>query len=362
MIIDQSFTITWLGKKYAASDLLKAEHLAHAALLFCREWLLGQKVFTLSTSGSTGAPKNIEIHRSQMRASALATIKALGLVPHTKALVCINTDFIGGKMMLVRGMIGSWDMVLINPSSTPFEQFNDEDQFDFTALVPLQLHAIINKTPEKIHILNQMKSIIVGGGAVNKNLQNQLQKLKPSIYSTYGMTETVSHIALKCLNSEVETPYFKILDGVEISQDTRGCLVIRAEKISNNELITNDLVEIYSEKEFKWIGRIDHVINTGGVKVPLEQLEEKIAIFLKSRKLSIDFAVSYLSDSVLGQRIILVIEKKIDNNQQELLLKGLKKELGRYECPKEIRCVKKIPETNSGKIDRLQLAKTIKSS
>ncbi|MGB0523698.1 MAG: AMP-binding protein [Flammeovirgaceae bacterium] len=346
------FSVSIAGVTYTRDAILKAKQLPHSALRFCRDWFLGKEQFVQQTSGSTGTPKLIHIDRQQMQASAVATIKTLKLREGIKALVCINTNYIGGKMMLVRGMIGNWQLTLVEPTSNPFQSLESSKSFDFTALVPLQLHAIMEQ--QQTSKLNGMKAIIVGGAPVSQQLQKRIQKVTVPIYSTYGMTETVSHIALKCLNGVNKTSNYHVLQGVEIGQDARGCLTIQGAMTGGRRLITNDLVEMYSPSEFKWLGRFDHVINSGGIKIPLEQLEIKIANLLTTLGVKSAFAVVPLPDERLGQRITLVFEEGQSNNP-EIITAELKDKLAKYECPKAVIMIKKIPETKSGKIDRQQL-------
>ncbi len=169
-------------------------------LQFCKDWLLGKETFRILTSGSTGAPKPIEISRKQMLASAKATAKALDLQAGDTALVCLNTNYIAGKMMLVRGLEIGMNMIVVEPSSAPFTTINTQfPTINFYAFVPLQLLTLL-KNDIHIGTLNRAKAIIIGGAAVDKALENRLQAISAPIYATYGMTETVSHIALKRLN------------------------------------------------------------------------------------------------------------------------------------------------------------------
>ena len=171
------------------------------ALAFCRAWLSGQTEFTLHTSGSTGTPKPIRLTRAQMRASAHLTGQTLGLRAGDVALVCLNIRYVAGVMMLVRGLELGLPMTIIEPAGNPLAGFDPANvRFDFTALVPLQLQHILDDTPEKLAILNRMKAILVGGAVVSPALEQALQVITAPIFSTYGMTETVSHIALRRLN------------------------------------------------------------------------------------------------------------------------------------------------------------------
>ncbi len=317
---------------------------------FCQKWQSGQKEFTIKTSGSTGEPKPIQLTRNQMIASAKLTGKTFGLQTGDSALVCLNVEYIAGMMMLVRGMVLGLKLTIVEPSGNPIQNLEQND-FDFFAFVPLQLENILN-TDENITTLNKAKAIIVGGAAVNEVLQKKIQQLDVSIYSTYGMTETVSHIAIKRLNGANKEENFKVLEGVKIGIDDRNCLNIISES-SNNEIVqTNDNVEIISENEFKLIGRFDNIINSGGVKIQLEKveklIEKEIQIFHPKRY----FAYG-IPDEKLGQKLVLVVETDVfEENLKEMFLSNIKSILSKYEIPKEIFFVEKFWETPTGKVDK----------
>ena len=321
---------------------------------FCEKWLSGQQEFILKTSGSTGEPKPILLTRFQMEASARLTGKTFDLQQGDKALVCLNVDYIAGIMMLVRGMVLGLELTIIEPNSNPLENLENEE-FDFAAFVPLQLQNIL-QDGNQIEILNKMKSTIVGGAAINEVLEQQIQPLQVPVYSTYGMTETVSHIAIRRLNGENKSNNFQVLEGVTIGVDERNCLNIIADA-SNNELVqTNDIVEIINEKEFKLIGRFDNIINSGGVKIQLEKVEKVAEKFIQNSR----FFAFGINDLALGQKLILVIETEFFPKEKEFnLSQKLKENLSKYEIPKQIFIVEKFSETPTGKIDKKATIKTL---
>jgi o-succinylbenzoate---CoA ligase len=317
---------------------------------FCQKWQSAQEEFIIKTSGSTGEPKPIILTRNQMNASAKLTGKTFGLLTGDSALVCLNVEYIAGMMMLVRGMVLDFKLTIIEPSGNPFQNLEKFD-FDFFAFVPLQLENLL-ENDKNIGTLNKAKAIIVGGAAVNEVLQEKIQKLDVPVYSTYGMTETVSHIAIKKLNGTNKEENFKVLEGVKIGIDERNCLNIISES-SNNELVqTNDIVELISEKEFKLIGRFDNIINSGGVKIQLEKveklIEKEIQIFHPKR-----YFTYGIPDEKLGQKLVLVIETEaFDEKLKEQFLSKIKSILPKYEIPKEVFFIKKFIETLTGKIDK----------
>ena len=317
---------------------------------FCKKWLDGEAIFNLKTSGSTGEPKTIMLTRNQMIASARLTGETFGLNKGDSALVCLNIEYIAGIMMLVRGMELGLTLTIVEPSGNPFERTKNK-VFDFLAFVPLQLQNLL-ENEENIEILNKAKAVIVGGAAVNGELSIKIQKLKATVVSTYGMTETVSHIAIKQLNGTGNNDNFKVLKGVKIGIDERNCLNILA-KASNNELVqTNDIVEVVNENEFKLIGRFDNIINSGGVKIQLEKVEKLIEneIKLLSPK---RYFVYGMPDEKLGQKLVLFVEgENVNMEIKNAFLQNTKSILSKYEVPKMIYFVEKFTETSTGKIDK----------
>lgn len=330
---------------------------------FCKDWLLGRETFSIFTSGSTGAPKPIEISRKKMQASAKATAKALGLQKGDTAFICLNTSYIAGKMMLVRGLEIGMNMVVIAPSSNPFATLDMPFQtIDFYAFVPLQLLAILG---ERKHTptLNQAKAIIVGGAVVNAALENQLQKVSAPIYATYGMTETVSHIALKRLNGKEKSPYYQALPHTQIGQDERGCLTIISPVTNFEKIITNDKVNLINEQHFEWIGRIDNVINSGGIKIQVEKIENEIDKLFAQLAIFQRFAIIGLPDTHLGETVTLVLEGEKNSSYitDNELFNLLKDRLSKYEVPKKIFYLSHFPETETNKINKLKIKELLEN-
>lgn len=333
-------------------------------LQFCKEWLLGKEIFTIFTSGSTGAPKPIEVSRKQMQASAKATAKALDLQKEDTAFICLNTSYIAGQMMLVRGLEVGMNMVVVAPSANPFSTLDiPSPTIDFYAFVPLQLFELL-KDNTHIAMLNQAKAIIVGGAPINIGLENSLQVVAAPVYSTYGMTETVSHIALKRLNGKKKLPYYQALPDTQIGQDERGCLTIVSATTNFEKIITNDKVNLIDEQHFEWIGRIDNVINSGGVKIQIEKIENEIDKLFTQLGISHRFTIIGLPDTHLGEAVTLVLEGEKENiyitdNEFFSLLKG---RLGKYEVPKKIMYLSHFPITETNKISKLKIKELLENS
>lgn len=310
---------------------------------FLLDWLDNRETIAIYTSGSTGKPKQVEIGKQYMVNSAIATGDFFNISVGDTALLCLPADYIAGKMMLVRAMILGLEIDLVKPSSNPLEKL--KKAYDFSAMTPMQVQHSLPK-------LSQLKKLIVGGAPISGTLKAALPKTKCKIYETYGMTETVSHIAAKRVNGrkKEEDPCFTLLPGVKTSLDERGCLVINAPHVTGAPVVTNDLATLVSKKKFHWLGRYDNLINSGGIKLIPEQIEEKIRGAIDGR-----FYVKGIPDDKLGEKLVLFIEEKTNPG---LVKEDIKKEIGtfpsldKYEVPKEIRLVKAFRETKSGKVLR----------
>ncbi|ADB37795.1 AMP-binding protein [Spirosoma linguale] len=334
------------------------------ALAFCRAWLGGQQQFTLYTSGSTGTPKPIELTRAQMQASAQLTGQTLGLQTGDAALVCLNIRYVAGIMMLVRGLELGLPMTIIDPSANPLLDFTPgTDTFAFTALVPLQVQTILDGSPDKLPLLDGMKAILVGGAATSSALEKAIGLIKAPVYATYGMTETVSHIALRRLNGSLASEFFTALQGVQLGTDARGCLHITSVATNFDLIQTNDVVELLPDTgtgntQFRLLGRADRIINSGGVKVQPEQVEQLIYSVLANRPPNNDtlpprLFVAGLPDERLGQRVVVICEQVAIDMQRWATAQALIREkLGAYAVPKEIIPVARFLETPTGKIDQ----------
>jgi O-succinylbenzoic acid--CoA ligase len=323
---------------------------------FTVKWFRGDEEFAQNTSGSTGVPKQIRISRRQMIASAELTQQALQLKAGETALVCLDPDYIAGKMMLVRSYVTNMKIVAMNPSSNPFQDIHEHLPVDFTALVPSQVHGVIHS--RQSYRLNTTRNIIVGGAALNDETKKLLADFKSSVFATYGMTETVSHIALQHINGPSSSDYFTVLPGITIDKDDRGCLKIRAPFL-DDAVITNDIVEIKDEQHFKWIGRVDNVINTGGIKVVPEELEAKIENILASQGIEKRVLISSTPDGLLGNKLILVFEDHLPAQILDTIKTILKRKLPRYQVPKEFYTNIPFVFTKNGKINRSETTRQI---
>ncbi|WP_343659774.1 AMP-binding protein [Chryseobacterium sp.] len=313
---------------------------------FLEEWFSEKTEVSVQTSGSTGVPKIFDIEKKKMINSAVMTCNFLGLKEGDVGLLCLPVEYISGKMMIVRSIERKLKLRIVDPSLKPMEHL--EEEIDFCAMTPLQ----VENSLDQLHLI---KNLIIGGAAVSESLKNKILHMNLSnsnrIFETYGMSETLSHIGLKQLMPNQED-YFTVFENVTISLDDRGCLKIFAPNVNAEELQTNDLVDIKNEKQFKFLGRIDNVINSGGAKIFPEALEALVKKVLPNEAVFMG-----LPDESLGQKLILIIEgKESDEIKRKISEIPFEKNFHR---PKEIIFINEIPRTPNGKINRLELYKCI---
>lgn len=315
--------------RVAYSFIKEGENYEKPLGIFILDWFDPKPYLEMNTSGSTGTPKIIRVDKQAMVNSALATGDFFGLQPGQKVLHCLPTDYVAGKMMFVRAFILGLDMEFVAPSSHPMERVKGD--FDFCGMVPLQ-------AKNSLKDLHRIKKLIIGGAKINKPLESGLATIPSQIYETYGMTETITHIAAKRVGESA----FTVLPNVKISTDYRHCLVIDAHKISGEKIVTNDLVDLVSDTQFVWKGRFDNVINSGGIKLIPEQIEEKLA-----SSISNSFFVYGQADELLGEKLVLYVEG-VPMTIEESVFEVLDK----YERPKEIVFIPEFKRTATGKVIR----------
>tara|TARA_R110002050_G_scaffold16019_2_gene48992 strand:+ start:86393 stop:87469 length:1077 start_codon:yes stop_codon:yes gene_type:complete len=305
---------------------------------FLIDWADDSDSIEVSTSGSTGAPKKIKLQKVHMVNSAKATGSFFSLLPGNSALLCLPTDFIAGKMMLVRAMVLGLELDYVVPNSIPLE--NTDKDYDFSAMIPLQLQNSLDK-------MNQVKTLIVGGAQLSVDLTQKVQDKQTAVFETYGMTETITHIAAKKVNHKKSSESnFQTLPDIAVSTDNRSCLVIDAPNISHELVVTNDVVHLISDSEFEWLGRYDGIINSGGIKLIPEKIEAKLASIITNQ-----FFVAGTPDEILGQKMILIIETSSEHPNLLQKIKELSA-LEKFEIPKAIFYLEKFIMTENGKIQR----------
>lgn len=305
------------------------------ALKFIHEWHNDLPYIEAHTSGSTGTPKKIKLLKQDMIESAIATCKFFEISKSSTLVLPLSANYIAGKMMIVRAIVSGADLWIEEPSNTPIKK--DYGQIDLLPIVPSQIDWIINESTDS----NQIRNLIIGGGAISPTREQALISSKINAFATYGMTETCSHIALR----HVTKKEYTTLPDISISHNDRNCLVIDAPKFSFNRIVTNDIVEIVDSNHFIWLGRYDNIINSGGVKIVPEQIEEII-----SKIIPFPFYIIGEKDDKWGEVVSLYIEttyideKEIINKASEILDK--------YTVPKRIKCIAEFERTPNGKIKR----------
>ena len=309
-----------------------------SALRFLNEWKNEEEFVIVHTSGSTGKPAEIRLNKEMMRASARRTIEFFGLREGMRALLCLSPDFVAGKMMIVRALECGMDLVLREPGGDLLAA-NDRT-IDFAAMVPLQIQKLLSESPER---LRHVRRILIGGAELGAGSSEKLAELVSESYESYGMTETASHVALrKCGGTD---RIFRALPGIRFSTDERDCLVIRLDE-PVREFITNDCIRLLGEREFEWLGRADHVVNSGGIKLHPSELESKTEGLIAA-----SHYFTGIPDERLGQALVLVIEGNASDSDSRLM-ERLSERLGKYELPKAIYYIPRLKRTENGKIRR----------
>lgn len=312
---------------------------------FKEEWNNDSPLIEVHTSGSTGTPKRMLVKKQQMMNSARITCDFLGLKPGDKALLCMPLRYIAGKMMVVRSLVAHLDLLAVEPSGHPLATI--ETPLRFAAMIPMQVYNSL-QVPEERRRLEQIETLIIGGGAIDAALERELRQLPGRIYSTYGMTETLSHIALRRLNGPEASLYYTPFPEVHLSLSEHDTLVIDAPAVSDKTLVTNDIAELLPNGTFRIIGRKDNMIVSGGIKMQIESMEN-----LLRSNISFNFAITAVPDPKFGEAVVLLVEsagQTIDvseSTRQQWFAR-----LPKYQHPKQVIVVDAIPLTETGKIDR----------
>ena len=322
---------------------------------FLAEWHNDSPTVLVHTSGSTGKPKPMLVEKRRMQASARITCRFLGLHEGDTALLCMPLDYIAGKMMVVRALTCGLQLVSVPPSSHPLATSHLSpfpSRIDFAAMVPLQVWNSL-QVPEERHRLMHIRHLIIGGGAIDQALASQLADFPHQVWSTYGMTETLSHIALRRLNGPEASDWYTPFDGVALSLTDEGCLVINAPAVHEGPLVTNDIAELSppatadsppatadSPRRFRILGRKDNVVCSGGIKIQIEEVER-----LLRPHLHIPYMITKAPDEKLGEQVVLLTESKTVGD----VLALCRLHLPKYWVPRRILSVDRLPLTETGK-------------
>ncbi len=336
------------------SDFAQKSPFHRQLFLFLKEWFSGSSTLSLHTSGSTGKPKKITVRKEQMLQSAKSTCDFFKLKKGDKVLLCLPLDYIAGKMMVVRTLYAGLDIYPIEPAGHPLAE--TAIPFDFAAMVPLQVYNSLRSEEERQR-LSRIKHLIIGGGAIDETLEKELISFPNAIFSTYGMTETLSHVALRRISGAEASRYYTPLPSVVVTLSEDNNLIVNAPLVADEPCITNDIAELRQDGSFRIIGRTDNVINSGGIKVQIEELEQVLHPHING-----NFVITSIPHPKLGEAIVLLLDQTTDPVSAEEAVRQL---LPRHQQPLLIHTVTTIPHTGNGKTDRAatkQLAKKINLS
>lgn len=314
---------------------------------FCQKWKKGQASFKFMTSGSTGSPKPIQISREAMIASAKATGEWLQLKPNDVALLCLPINYIAGSMVLVRALELNLQLLLIEPCTNPLKDL-PPISIQLASFVPNQWYTFLNEGIDLPTYFSQAKGVLLGGAALNPKMITQTTHFQFPIYLTYGMTETVSHVAYQML-SPTFSYWYNILPAIDFEVGINNCARFKGAVTGQKWVQTNDIVEQIDSYNFKVLGRVDRVINSAGRKIQAEKVEQEIASLFSERSIFING----LPNEVLGQKAVLFIEG-LDLVDERLVSQKSLPALQSWEIPKQVVYLPKFETTESGKIDRLK--------
>ncbi|MDR0801793.1 AMP-binding protein [Fluviicola sp.] len=310
------------------------------------QWQGSQATYEVKTSGSTGTPKLITLLHEQLEASARRSNAFFNLDEHARVLMCLSPHTIGGKMMLIRAIVGNYAIDVAEASGNPENHIPSQVNYSFVSLVPYQIKRMLDENPEK---LDQFDQILLGGMGLSGELEQKLSALKPTVYIGFGMTETVSHIAMRKIGS----PVYKALNGVTL-QPEGDCLVISDSQLGIREMKTNDQIRFHGPNRFEWLGRADFVINSAGIKIHPEALEQVIDPYL-----SVPFIIGGVPDPSFGERCTLITEQVISEADFARIQTVVGEKFGKFSIPRQ-QIIHPILKTANGKIRRKEILNALK--
>lgn len=313
---------------------------------FVSDWQSDSPTLLVHTSGSTGKPKPMLVEKRRMEASARITCGFLGLRAGDTALLCMPLDFIAGKMVVVRSLVWGLRLMAVEPSGHPLKGLTESPTF--AAMVPMQVYNSL-KVEEERRLLRDIKHLIIGGGAINRDMAEALRGFPNAVWSTYGMTETLSHIALRRLSGAEASEWYEPFDGVGVTTNANGCLVIDAPAVCAQPLVTNDIAEIAPDgRRFRIRGRRDNVVCSGGLKLQIEEMEARL-----QPHLNVPYMISKRPDDKFGEAVVLLAV----TDDMESVCEVCRKHMPRYEQPRYFLAVSELPMTPTGKPARAEAMK-----
>jgi len=327
-------------------DGISDEYL-HSIENFLAEWESYSPIVSVSTSGSTGAPKTIQFNKKQAEASAKYTGRFFDFKAGDSVLLNLSPNFVAGKLMLVRALTHQMKIVVAPLNSNPLLNLKDfPHKIKLAAFVPHQVEEILSHDNSK-RLFNAIENVIIGGASISESLEKKIAQQKAKSFATFGMTETLTHFALRPVDGK--TDFYTCLPGITISQDERNCLIVEKNEILSDPLFTNDIIELIDETHFRWKGRFDNVINSGGVKI-IPEVDEKLieTLFGNTR-----FYITSRSHEKFGEEVVLVLEiESLDSTLEKEYLEKMERMLPKYHAPRSVIFQSKFDETANGKIRR----------
>jgi o-succinylbenzoate---CoA ligase len=292
----------------------------------------------VNTSGSTGEPNSVAISTTALIASTNAAHKYLGAVPGDSWSLLLPTNHIAGLNVIARATALGTKVI----DNRNVAEYVDAD---FISIVPTQLHRALTSDPKLLEHLTAAEAVLVGGGSITESLRKAAADKHVKVVTTYGMTEMCGG----CVYSQ------KPLDGVEVDIDADGLIKLKAPMMASNYLNnpalwqsltadgwfqTSDIGELIDGK-LKVVGRADDVINSGGEKISLVNIERLFNSYFPNQ----DVIAFGLPDAEWGERLCLGVTANISLADAQQKLTGIN-------SPKEIYIFKELPKSVLGKVDR----------
>ena len=352
------------GRCYTLEEIRQGRYERHLTsdfernvLRFAQSWLSGQSAFRIRSSGSTGPAKEISIYREKMLLSATLTEKEFGLAQGDPALLCLSPEHIAGMMMIVRSLNTGMPMICAEPSGNPLRSIPPGIQLRFGAMLPFQFENVLNEG--YTGLLQGMKALLLGGAPISPALESAAAGLSLPVYQTFGMTETLSHFACRPISGAKRSDVYKALRGYRFRCDARSCLEVSGPVTDGNWITTNDVIDLQDDRHFRWLGRHDHIINSGGIKANPEHLESELQPCLKKLGIPPTYIIIGLPDDRLGEKICLVVEGGRSTAIPDHMAVEMSAYVSRQRIPREVFIVSSLYRTENGKIKRKEVARSI---
>ncbi|RKS73607.1 O-succinylbenzoic acid--CoA ligase [Actinomadura pelletieri DSM 43383] len=305
----------------------------------------------IATSGSTGAPKFVELSAAALRHSATGTLTRIGAAPGDRWLCCVPTSHISGIQVLVRALVAATDPIIM-PRFDPAAVTAAAADGPHVSLVPTQLRRLLDAGAD----LSQFGAIILGGAAAAPALLAEARDRGGRVFTTYGMSETCGG----CVYDGTPLPGTRVALGDDGRIRLAGPSLFTGYRLRPEEtaaardgdwFLTQDL-GVLENGRLRVRGRLDDVINTGGEKVVAGEVAAALSHHPKVR----DVVVIGRPDPEWGERVTAVVVPGTSGVPELPELRALVREtMPAYAAPHELELVDAIPLLASGKPDRRRL-------